>query len=198
MPVDGRSTPDRQPDRPDQPVTGEGIHCGTDSPAVVAETRTRAAYYAALRAADPGRLRAAADTAAADTAAARRSAWEAPGLADHPARPGPDSFHLPPERAVHILDGDASGGGHRHGTGRARKTEFPADWSDQKITDTITHVAQYPDSAPLHQAWNNRWLTRGTREGVDIVVIAQADGRIWSAWPLEGGAGVVRNPTEAT
>jgi hypothetical protein len=190
MPVEGRSAPDR---RPDQPATEEGAHREMDGPAVVGETRTRAAYYAALRAADPDRPR-----AATDGAAARRSAWEAPGLADHPARPGPDSLHLPPERAVHILDGDASGGGHRHGTGRARKTEFPADWGDQKITDTITDVARYPDSAPLHQAWNNRWLARGIREGVDIVVIAQADGRIWSAWPLEGGAGVVRNPTEAT
>jgi hypothetical protein len=190
MPVDGRTGPDRQPDLPDDQSGTPGR--GPGSPAVTAETRTRSEYYAALRAADPDRPRAAADAPPA------RSAWEAPGVAGHADRPQPESLRIPPERAVHILDGDATGGGHRHGTGRAAKTEFPASWSDQEILDRITDVARNPDVTPLPQAWNHRWLTRGQREGVEIVAVAQSDGRIWSAWPLEGGAGVVRNPTEAT
>jgi hypothetical protein len=159
---------------------------------VVAETRSRAEYYAALRAADPDRARSSGD------GAARGSAWEAPGLVDHPGRPRAESLHLPPDRATHILDGDDTGGGHRSGTGRTGKTEFPASWSDHKIADSVTDVARNPDRTPLHQEWNDRWLTQGNRDGVDIVVIARPDGTIWTAWPLEGGTGVVRNPKEAT
>jgi hypothetical protein len=102
-----------------------------------------------------------------------------------------------PERAAHILDGDATGGGHRHGTGRPGKTEFPAGWPDQKIIENVVGVARHPDTAPVIQAWNSRWQTRGLRDDVDIVVIVESDGRIWSAWPLEGGPGVVRNPKKA-
>ena len=33
----------------------------------------------------------------------------------------------------HILDGDGTGGGHKAGTGKPGKSEFPKDWSDAKI-----------------------------------------------------------------
>ena len=33
---------------------------------------------------------------------------------------------------------------------------------------------------------------RGTREDVEIAVVMACDGRIWTAWPLTGGAGVVK------
>ena len=79
------------------------------------------------------------------------------------------------ERARHILDGDATGGGHRHGTGRPGKTEFPANWTDQKISENVIDVARYPDTAPISQAWNGRWLTRGTRDDVSIAVIVQGE-----------------------
>jgi Bacterial EndoU nuclease len=201
MAVDGRPVPDPAPDsgprsapgRPDVPAERpEAAGRVPDSPVVAAETRSRPEYYAALRAADPDRPRGAGD------GPVQGSAWAAPGLADHPARPRPESLHLPPDRAAHILDGDDTGGGHRSGTGRTGKTEFPASWSDQKVAESITDVARNPDRPPLHQAWNDRWLAQGNRDGVDIIVIARPDGRIWTAWPLEGGAGVVRNPKEAT
>jgi hypothetical protein len=127
-----------------------------------------------------------------------RSGWKRPGVADHPDRPPPDSFRIPPERAAHILDGDATGGGHRHGTGRPGKTEFPATWDDSKVIDNVVDVARYPDGVPVQQAWNDRWQARGVRSDVDIVVIVERDGRIWSGWPLEGGPGVVRNPKKGT
>jgi hypothetical protein len=38
-----------------------------------------------------------------------------------------------PDAKIHILDGDRQGGGHRHGTGQPGKSEFPPDWSDDKI-----------------------------------------------------------------
>src|ERR1700730_5472580 len=65
-----------------------------------AEIRSRAEYYEELRATDK-------QMAAAD---------------GHSDRPPLDSLHVTPERAKHILDGDRWGGGHRHGTGRARET----------------------------------------------------------------------------
>ena len=68
-----------------------------------AEMRSRAEYYEELRATDK-------QMAASDC----RS-----------DRPPLDSLHVTPERAGHILDGDRWGGGHRHGTGRPGKTEFP-------------------------------------------------------------------------
>jgi hypothetical protein len=46
----------------------------------------------------------------------------------------------------HILDGDASGGGHRFGAGKG-KSEFPQSWPDDEIIDAIADVANDPLSA---------------------------------------------------
>ena len=113
----------------------------------------------------------------------------------HPDRPPPDSLHVAPERARHILDGDRWGGGHRHGTGRPGKTEFPSGWDDEKIIGHVLDVARAPDDPPVFQA-NRRWRMHGQREDVGINVIVQPDGRIWSAWPDAGSPGVVKNPRE--
>ena len=61
-------------------------------------------------------------------------------------------FSCMPERAKHILDGDRWGGGHRHGTGRPGKTEFPVGWDDQKIIGHVLGVARAPDDLPVFQA----------------------------------------------
>jgi hypothetical protein len=112
-------------------------------------------------------------------------------------RPTLDALRVTSERATHILDGDADGGGgHRHGTGRPGKTEFPAGWDDTKITDTVLDVARRPDRPPVQQEWNGRWVARGVRDDVDVVVVIAGDGRIWTCWPLPGGPGVVKNPKE--
>jgi len=158
-----------------------------------AETRDRADYYEALRAAAQARFHPAQADRGADTG--RSSAWDDVPTADHPGRPAPDSPRLPPERAAHILDGDRWGGGHRHGTGRPGKTEFPADWDDERITSQIVDVARFPDARPVLQA-NHRWRVRGERDGVAITLVVHPDGRIWAAWPEEGSPGVIRNPRE--
>ena len=137
-----------------------------------AEIRSRAEYYEELCAAD--------NQMAAD---------------GHSDRPPLDSLHVAPERAKHILDGDRWGGGHRHGTGRPGKTEFPSDWDDEKIIGHVMGVARAPDDAPVFQA-NRRWRVHGQRDEVGITVIIQPDGRIWSAWPDAGSPGVVKNPRE--
>jgi hypothetical protein len=160
-----------------------------------AEVRTRAEYSEALHAVDQ-RMAAAGRAEIGSSPAAARSAWDAGGAGDHPGRPPLDSMRVTPERARHILDGDSWGGGHRHGTGRPLKTEFPAGWDDDKIIGHILDVARDPDDPPVFQA-NHRWRVHGQRDDVGITAIVQPDGRIWSAWPDAGSLGVVKNPKEA-
>lgn len=128
----------------------------------------------------------------------RRMGWDAPGVADHPDRPGPDTIGLTHDRRQHILDGDAQGGGHRHGTGKPGKTEFPATWDDAKIIHAILDISCHPKEPPVQQNWNGRWRVRGNHDGIEIVSILDPDGRVWSGWPLDGGPGVVKNPKKGT
>lgn len=118
------------------------------------------------------------------------SAWDE---VEAEERPPVDATQVTPERKTHILDGDDNGGGHRHGTGKPGKTEFPASWSDAKIINLLQDVARCPDETPIHQD-NGRWFTTGTREEVEIVAIVERDAQVWTGWPLPGGPGVVQNP----
>jgi len=172
-------TRDGQPER--SPHGGEsGAGTGAARTERSLEPRSRAEYYEALRAADEDIGH-----------AGEHSVWDAIEAENRPAL---DVLQLTPERLTHILDGDATGGGHRAGIGRPGKTEFPASWDDEKITKVLLDVARQPDQTPGYQEWNGRWVARGTRDDVEVVVVMARDGRIWSGWPLPGGAGVVKNP----
>jgi EndoU nuclease-like protein len=155
------------------------------------ETRSRAECYDALRAAD-GRPGASdnGDRPAADSRPGH-SGWD--GF-DAENRPALDAARVSPERRTHILDGDDTGGGHRHGTGEPGKTEFPAAWRDEKIIANALDVARKPDAPPIRQDRNDSWLCAGTRENVEVSVVIMRSGEIWTSWPEEGGPGVVRNP----
>jgi hypothetical protein len=164
------------------------------------EPRSRQEYYEVLRAADGRPVQASDDQRASAEARSEpsaeertdRSGWDA---VDPAKRPPLDELRVTPERSAHILDGDDAGrGGHRHGVGNPGKTEFPASWNDKKIMDNVHDVARRPDQPPIYQDWNGRWLARGTRDDVEVVVVIAGDGRIWSGWPRPGGPGVVRNP----
>lgn len=161
---------------------------GSDVPAMRSEPvepRSHEEYYEALRVASDG------DNGATDS---DRSGWDSVDAAD---RPKAEDIHLDTERTTHILDGDADGsGGHRHGTGIPGKTEFPANWDDEKIIDTVVDIARRPDLPPKHQEWNDRWVARGTRDDVEVVVVVARDGRIWTSWPTPDSPGVVKNPKE--
>jgi len=163
---------------------GERVPAGVE----MAETRTPAEYYQALRAAVDKQERAFA-AAAASADGRPRSAWD---TADPSTRPPLDALRLRPERALHIVDGDATGGGHRYGKSTPGKTEFPASWDEEKITDSILSVARSPDSASLQK--NGRWKVEGVRDEVTLAVVINADGRIWTAYPLPGSPGVRQNP----
>lgn len=193
-------------DRPDDLEAGDGRHGRPgdqrgDIPVAwsgPAETRTREEYYEVLRAAD-GQVEDAGHDAAggrreADGPRAGPSGWDS---VDDSERPPLDALRVGDERRAHILDGDpGGGGGHRHGVGNPGKTEFPATWNDEKIIDAVLDVALRPDQPPIRQEWNHRWVARGTRDQVGIVVVIAPDGRIWTGWPLPGSPGVVKNPKE--
>jgi Bacterial EndoU nuclease len=167
---------------------GRHIADGVSAGAEIADPRTRAESYQALRAAvDQQACAIDAESTSADTSP--RSAWD---NADALTRPPLDAIRIPQDQAIHILDGDATGGGHRYGTGTPGKTEFPASWDDDKILNAITFVACYPEN--VHQQWNQRWKARGEFDNVRTTVIIEPDGTIWTAWPEEGSPGVVRNP----
>jgi Bacterial EndoU nuclease len=166
-----------------QPYT-DNAACGPE----IAETRTRTEYYYALRAAVDQQA-GASDLTGQSADTQRRSAWDDVTAA---TRPPLDALRIPPERATHILDGDATGGGHRHGTGSPGKTEFPAHWDDDTILDAISAVAHSPQD--VHQQWNQRWKARGEHDKVLVEVIIEPDATVWTAWPEEGSPGVVRNP----
>ena len=183
---DGFDRPDRpeRSERPERPERSEGqvpggdVHAKRPEPP---ETRSREEYYEVLRAASEGE--------AADDG---RSGWDSVDAED---RPKAEDIHVTPERTTHILDGEpGGGGGHRHGVGKPGKTEFPASWDDKKIMGHVLDVVRRPDSGPVLQNRNNRWICSGTRDGVEITAIVLRSGEIWTAWPEEGGPGVRRNP----
>ncbi len=160
-----------------------------------AETRTREEYYEVLRAADGPAEDTGHETAderhEADGPRTGPSGWNSVDTKD---RPPLDALRVSDERRAHILDGDASGGGHRHGVGKPHKTEFPASWDDEKIIANVLDVARKPDKPPTRQDWNDSWLCTGTRDNVDVWAVVERNGNILTGWPEEGGPGVVRNP----
>ncbi|EIO7469110.1 EndoU domain-containing protein [Salmonella enterica subsp. enterica] len=94
-----------------------------------------------------------------------------------------------PQRRRHILDGDATGGGHRPGTGHPGKSEFPAGWSDDKIMHEVSDIATDP-SLTSTTGRGGRTVTNGTRDGIDIRVVQEKNGDIVSGFPTN----VPRNP----
>ena len=160
-----------------------------------AETRSRQECYEALRAADGKPVQASDGQRAPAEERTDRSGWYP---VDAGQRPPLDAIRITPERIVHVLEGDKTGGGHRHGTGKPGKTEFPASWDDEKVIDNALDVARKPDKPPVRQDRNDTWLCSGTRANVEVSVVVARSGEIVSGWPEEGGPGVVRNPRRGT
>jgi hypothetical protein len=180
------NNPEKRQERPSLHVDGVSTLPG------LTETRSRAEYFKQLHAAFDQHSHQFGEADTGSDASELQSAWD---VVDATTRPPLDAFNVTPERAAHILDGDATGGGgHRHGVGKPGKTEFPADWNDERIVGSILEVVRHPSQPPVHQDWNNRWLCVGVRDEVEISVVVQRTGEVWTAWPEEGSPGVVRNP----
>ena len=89
------------------------------------------------------------------------------------------------ERQRHILDGDATGGGHGPGRGIPGKSEFPSRWSDRQVINYISDIIKDPRSRWTQQPGKPvRWRIEGTRNGVDIRVIVEPQGEgVITAFP---------------
>jgi hypothetical protein len=103
-----------------------------------------------------------------------------------------------PERRVHILDGDATGGGHRW-PGRPGQDPFPPGWSDNRIINQVSDLATDPNAfldqtGPAGSFYTNngnpaRFTQRGIRDGVEFKVVYEpATNEIITAYSPRGGA----------
>ena len=98
-----------------------------------------------------------------------------------------------PARRRHILDGDATGGGHGPGRKIPGKSEFPAALSDDEIIAGVEAIANdlanYPSG--VIPATPGRFKVSGAIKGVKTTtVVDPAAGDVITAWP----EGVPRNP----
>ncbi|WJF89111.1 EndoU domain-containing protein [Paraburkholderia bonniea] len=96
-----------------------------------------------------------------------------------------------PDRTNHILNGDATGGGHLS-PGAPGKSVFPDSWSASKIMNSVSNIATDPSIPETVQA-NGRIVKNGTVDGIDIRVViepASKGGGIVTAFPTN----VPRNP----
>ncbi|GIG55601.1 RHS repeat-associated core domain-containing protein [Demequina activiva] len=83
-------------------------------------------------------------------------------------------------RRNHILNGDATGGGHLW-PGLPGKTPFPKGWSGDRVMHEISDVATDPRSI-FRKGRGNSTIVTGTRDGVDIRVILR-NGDIVTGFP---------------
>jgi filamentous hemagglutinin len=96
-----------------------------------------------------------------------------------------------PGRTDHILDGDATGGGHLW-PGAPGKSSFPESWSASQIMNDVSDIATDP-SIPETVQSNGRVVKVGTRDGINIQVVIEPPnkgGGIVTAFPTK----VPRNP----
>lgn len=150
-----------------------GMSAGTE----IAESRTRAEYYQALR-------------ATADTAGA-----SAP-ISLGQCRPAHSS-------AVRRPSHTAGTGYPYPGWGRDRwrpPVRRRQAWQDRvpRELGRGQNNRQHSECRALarfsHPQRNGRWLIEGVRDQVALAVVIVADGRIWTAYPLPGSPGVRQNP----
>jgi len=178
-------------------VANDRAESRADTPELAPDTHTRGAPpdLRARLAELPGAHPSAAEYASDRPANGRqhRTDRESPSQAAAADQLLTGDARLTADRRTHILDGDKTGGGHRHGTGLAGKTEFPADWGDDRIIDAVLAVAAKPDEGPERQRRNGRWRVGGEHDGVRIVAIVESDSLVWTAWPRPGSPGVVKN-----
>jgi hypothetical protein len=98
-----------------------------------------------------------------------------------------------PARRQHILDGDATGGGHGPGRGISGKSEFPGTLSDNEIVDGVEAIANDPKSYPsgVVPATGPPVAVYGVISGVRTrVVVDPKKADVKTAYPL----GVKPNP----
>lgn len=90
----------------------------------------------------------------------------------------------------HILYGDKRGGGHKYGTGKPCKSEFPADWDNEQILTTVKRMAAN-DNAGWEEQDNGYYVSEQFSGNMRIrVVLNRNKDEIVTAYPVN----VKRNP----
>lgn len=109
----------------------------------------------------------------------------------HPEGPLPSIQPVLTEQAEqHLLHGDDRGGGHLHGTGKACKSEFPADWDADEVIDHVKTVAAN-DNLDWEEQRNGYHVAEQMVQGTRVrVVLNQNRTKIVTAYPTN----VERNP----
>jgi hypothetical protein len=94
-------------------------------------------------------------------------------MATHPASGSSGKIQVTPARRIHILDGDATGGGHGPGRRVSGKSEFPGTLTDDEIIDGVTGIANDPANYPggVIPGAGNRVKIRGNIKGTNTTVI---------------------------
>lgn len=97
------------------------------------------------------------------------------------------------ERRVHILYGDATGGGHKFGTGVPCKSEFPEHWEDDRIINEVELIAAN-DNLNWEQQRNGYYVAEQKIGTVNIRVVKARDAKaVITAYPTN----MPRNPCPA-
>lgn len=119
-----------------------------------------------------------------------RLLWQSEPQNSQSVQTKPKNIILTEHARAHILDGDERGGGHRHGTGRPCKSEFPKSWNDEEIIETIKSLAAN-DNIEWHQEDNGYYVTENMKDELKIrIVLGRAQQKIITAYPIN----VRRNP----
>ena len=93
----------------------------------------------------------------------------------------------------HILYGNNRGGGHKHGIGKPCKSEFPENWSDEKIFFTVKKIAAN-DNLPWEQQDNGYYVSEYNEGNIRVrVVMGDQKKRVVTAYPTN----TKRNPCPA-
>ncbi|PZQ45569.1 MAG: RhsD protein [Micavibrio aeruginosavorus] len=93
----------------------------------------------------------------------------------------------------HILHGDETGGGHKFGTGKPCKSEFPKEWNNKEIIKTVEKIAAN-DNLKWRKQKNGYYTAEETVEGVRIrVVLNRKRDDVVTAYPVN----TKRNPCNA-
>lgn len=100
--------------------------------------------------------------------------------------PSGGSIRVTPARRVHILDGDATGGGHGPGRNVTGKSRFPSTLTDDDVIDGVEKIANDPSSYPggTVPSRGKKIKIQGDVQGTPTTVIVDPDSReVVTAYP---------------
>jgi Bacterial EndoU nuclease len=95
-------------------------------------------------------------------------------------------------RRRHILDGDATGGGHGPGRKVPGKAEFPATLTDDEVIAGVEAIANDPTCYPggMMPTGTGRFKVSGSMKGIRTTVIVDVGAQdVITSWP----EGIARN-----